>query len=113
MVENRLRQLRASFVGQTADEATVSCSRSPAQGVCMRPWNRYLMCLLFLALVWLSLTPAWSAADVIGASTFDTDDEGWRLSGDPTSPIPDWISDGKGGGYIHGTDASLGIYWYY
>ncbi len=47
-------------------------------------------------------------------SAFDTDNEGWRASGDPISTIPAWqASGGNPGGYIRVTDAAIGGTWYF
>lgn len=62
-------------------------------------------------LLWsLSATAAFAGA----ASTFDTNDEGWKLSGDSTTSIPSFIAaGGNPGGYIHGTDVTIGGVWYW
>ncbi|MEM1026799.1 MAG: laminin B domain-containing protein [Planctomycetota bacterium] len=53
---------------------------------------------------------------VLVESAFDTDAEGWRLTGDPVSPTPAWIAEGgiDGGSYVQITDAAQGpVIWMY
>lgn len=48
------------------------------------------------------------------SSTFDSDNEGWRTTGDPSTEIPGWVSmGGNPGGYIRGIDAAVGGIWYF
>ena len=47
-------------------------------------------------------------------STFDVDAEGWTVTGDAVSPIPNYISSGGNpGGYISATDSELSDVWYW
>lgn len=54
-----------------------------------------------------------STARMVG-SQFETDDEGWRLVGDPEQRQPTYATnDGSRGGYTAGKDKSTGATWYY
>ncbi len=55
-----------------------------------------------------------SAAFAGASSTFDANDEGWKLFGDSTTSNPSYIAaGGNPGGYIHGTDLTIGGVWYW
>ncbi|MEI6411621.1 MAG: laminin B domain-containing protein [Bacteroidota bacterium] len=65
--------------------------------------------LLFLLFLFAGLIPASAQT-----STFDTDNENWGASGDPTNPLAFWINaGGNPGGFIRVTDATLGGTWYF
>ncbi len=50
----------------------------------------------------------------LAVSTFDVDAEGWTVTGDAVSPIPNYISSGGNpGGYISATDNESGGIWYW
>lgn len=50
----------------------------------------------------------------LAVSTFDVDAEGWAVTGDAVSPIPNHISSGGNpGGYISATDSELSDVWYW
>jgi len=64
---------------------------------------------LFLFFLLTTLAPADAQT-----STFDTDNEDWGASGDPTNPVSFWISaGGNPGGFIRVTDGTLGGTWYF
>ncbi|MEO7310883.1 MAG: laminin B domain-containing protein [Chitinophagaceae bacterium] len=47
-------------------------------------------------------------------STFDTNNDGWRVTGDATSSTPQYFStNGNPGGYVSSTDAATGGVWYW
>jgi hypothetical protein len=69
----------------------------------------------FFAYVFLiaCVSPA-SYAGSIATSTFDTGDEGWRLTGDSTTTVPTYVpTGGDPGGFINGVDQVDGGTWYF
>jgi gliding motility-associated-like protein len=68
-----------------------------------------IFCIIILYLLLAPSQTVWSQS-----STFDTDNEGWRTTGDPSTETPAWVSmGGNPGGYIRGTDAAIGGIWYF
>lgn len=62
--------------------------------------------------LFLLLLSRFSASGQI--SNFETGNEAWKASGDPTSTMPTWLdTGGNPGGYIRVTDASTGGTWYF
>lgn len=56
----------------------------------------------------------WLAALPAQTSTFDTDNENWSATGDPSSQVPFWsATGGTPGGYIRVADAATGGTWYF
>ncbi len=48
------------------------------------------------------------------SSTFDTDDEGWRVVGDATSVVPQWsATEGNPDGHVYAVDQVVGGVWYW
>lgn len=60
-------------------------------------------------LIAVALFAGASAAWADTTSTFDVDADGWMISGDSTTSVPTFVSDG----YIHGTDKTIGGVWYW
>jgi hypothetical protein len=54
------------------------------------------------------------AAAATVSSTFDSDAEGWLISGDAVSGIPTWVANGGNpGGHIEADDSVAGGVWYF
>ncbi len=55
----------------------------------------------------------WQESDATPVvSAFNSSDEGWMLSGDPSSPVPEFVANGGNpGGHIKGTDGLRGVDW--
>jgi hypothetical protein len=76
--------------------------------------NRHLRNILCIAIVAAAGSTAGPALAAGASSTFDAGDQGWLLSGDAVTAIPEWLSSGGNpGGYIHGTDVVAGGVWYW
>ena len=71
--------------------------------------------LIKTTIVSLALMCATSASHAaIISSTFDIDDEGWKVSGDTTSSSPNYFySTSNANGYILANDQGLGGVWYF
>lgn len=68
----------------------------------------------FRLLLGVACSASLGSAHAGATSTFDTDTEGWKLFGDSTTSDPSHVaSGGNPGGYIHGTDLTIGGVWYW
>ncbi len=60
------------------------------------------------------LMQAATAAAAVVSSTFDSNAEGWIISGDATSGLPDYVATGGNpGGHIEADDSVSGGIWYF
>lgn len=67
-----------------------------------------------VVMVWLFVGSPHVLAQIVAWSTYNVDDEGWRLSGDASSAVPTHVaSGGSPGGYIRGFDQGVGGVWYW
>jgi len=56
----------------------------------------------------------WASAANVIQSDFVTDAEGWLLAGDATTSIPSYVAaGGNPGGYLNGTDLTVGGVWFW
>src|SRR5262249_7870792 len=80
----------------------------------MRLRHEFAKCVALGSLALLGMLPTRSMADIIAASRFSVNDEGWRLSGDVTSAVPTYLAaGGNPGGFIRGFDQTVGGVWFW
>ena len=77
----------------------------------MRIRTTQIFAIIYATVLLLSIGNANAA---LVESTFDSDEDGWLVSGDATSVVPSYVAiDGNPGGHIKADDTASGGIWYF